>query len=139
MLKMNVLSKSIDTRVEKLEDIALENVAGGMESEFIRQQSPKLENLMNPGSLPSSGYFGPKIIPVCTVVGAVGAVGCSVASAVCEANSRRAMKQGNRADSAKYHKAAVGLGICVAPFAAMGIGGGIYIAKHSRGTTAPLN
>lgn len=151
--------KLLDIPVEELADISLENVAGGaLTVEDVQQQvddvtavmkdnidmmlgaqnaeafdparfgeaAQSFKRLKTPsGSSVASGFVA------ATVIGAVGALGCSVASAVCKAASVNAMKNGDAAKSATYQKAAIGLGVCVAPFAAIGIGGGYGLAKTS--------
>lgn len=143
-----------ETKLEKLEDALLENVSGGMEAlcgqvsllksqiDTVMDAQPKAEDFADkaddleqsakvfrkagaPGS-PSNPSYG---LIALTAVGAGGALACSAASAICKAVSVRAKRQGNIAKSARYQKAAIGLGACVAPFAAAGVVGGIGLAR----------
>ena len=147
MLKMKAFSKSLNTSIEKLEDISLESVAGGGKettstvqddvAEMLKQvpvpdasavaalgeQANEFKKCSNSGPSAAPGFVA------LTAVGIVGAVGCSVASAVCKACSVRAARQGKSATSTTLQRAAVVTGICVAPFAGMGVVGGIGMAR----------
>ena len=155
MLKMKTFSKSLGFSVEKLEDVSLENVAGGSGSaeDATKELTAALGETVNiltdgqpdpnelqaqaQGLLRDAAAFQPASTPgaapiprawiALTAVGAAGAVGCSIASAICKAVSVHAMNKGNIATASRCSKAAIGLGACVAPFVVAGTVGGIGI------------
>lgn len=112
MLKMKSTTKQFSSRVEKLEDVSLENVSGGVK----------------PSDVLSYGILA-------TPVGAIGTLGCSIAGFVCQGKATKYMQQGDKTKSEKYSKAAKGLGIATitcAGLATSGVGAvvlGIKLAK----------
>ncbi len=143
----------LNVPVEKLADISLEKIAGGrLTPEEEAEMKKALDELLSTGVtddltdkvddalVTASGFKKasksmarrsphPGFIAL-TAAGAVGALGCSVAATVCKALSAKAARLGDMSRSETYQKAAIGLGICVTPFAGMGVVGAIGLAKR---------
>lgn len=128
-------TKILNMPVEKLADISLENVAGGMQSPY-EPDKEKLSGIYDTTSefkkvqADSAVYPAPSGSIAAVAVGAVGMLGCGVAAVVCGVKSKQAKRNGELSKSATYQKAAIGLGACVAPFALLGGGGVLGIGKH---------
>ncbi|MBR2734894.1 MAG: hypothetical protein IKE05_01720 [Clostridia bacterium] len=158
MLRMKTFSKSLGFSVEKLEDAYLENVAGGSaRAEDVQKQVdavmddmreyidlalnnmealdiPQSEDLIDLEDQLRAFRRAQTSFVVLTAVGAAGAVGCSIASAICKAVSVHARDQGNMVTASRCSKAAIGLGACVAPFVVAGAVGGVgIVASRCRG------
>ena len=116
MLKMKSTTKQFSSRVEKLEDVSLENVSGGVK--------------------PSDVLFDYGFVAI--QVGAIGTLGCSIAGFDCQGKATKYMQQGDKTKSEKYSKAAKGLGIATMTCAGLAtsgvaagfIGCGLY--KHGH-------
>lgn len=141
----------LNVPVEKLADISLEKIAGGgltpEEEAEVRKAfdellsggvTDDLTDKVDDALVTASGFKKasksmarrsphPGFIAL-TAAGAVGALGCSVAAAVCKSISVKAARQGDISRSETYRKAAVGLGVCAAPFAGMGLVGAFGLA-----------
>lgn len=82
------MSKSFDTRIEKLTDVSLKDISGGKASDVLGCYSV-----------------------VATPVGVIGALSCSIAGFVCQNKASKYMWQGDKTKSEKYSNSAKKLGI----------------------------
>lgn len=101
MLKMKSTTKQFSSRVEKLEDVSLENVSGGVK--------------------PSDVLSSYSIVAIPT--GTITALGCSIAGFICQGKATKYMQQGDKTKSEKYSKVAKGLGIATMTCAGLATSG----------------
>lgn len=114
------MSKLFNNRIEKLEDTSLESISGGDDLE--------------------DDVFG---YSFCVMpVGAIGALGCSVAGFVCQNKASKYMRQGDKEKSKKYSQAAKYLEVSTITCSALAASGalafgGLFIdaaiERHNRG------